>query len=30
MDSSNDHLEFNDGYSKFSLKIERGFKKNIK
>lgn len=27
MDSGKDHLEFNDGFTKFSLKIERGFKK---
>ncbi|CAD8092206.1 unnamed protein product [Paramecium sonneborni] len=30
IDSQKDHLEFNDGFFKFSLKIERGFKKQIK
>ncbi|CAD8084720.1 unnamed protein product [Paramecium primaurelia] len=30
IESKNDHLEFNDGFYKFSLKVERGMKKEIK
>ncbi|CAK86012.1 unnamed protein product (macronuclear) [Paramecium tetraurelia] len=30
IESKNDHLEFNDGYYKFSLKVERGTKQDVK